>query len=745
MKRPLPVILLALILVPSLFGEEAPLSTPAARPRIALALEGGGALGIAHVGVLKVLEELGVPIDMVAGTSMGALAGGLYSLGYSALDIEAIVEHVDWGEIFVEDTRSRERTIRSDIENSRYFAELAFDRDGFRSRGGLLGGRNVVALLDRLTLGVPAEADFDELPRKYRAVATDLESGKEVDFSRGNLSDAMRASMSFPAIFSPYSLGGRYYVDGGVVNNLPVDVAKGMGADVVIAVHIVGGEAYDRKKAERSPVDAAMRSLDQLTRTNIQSRLDMADFVITVDLEGYWITDFAKSGEILAKGEAAARSREDEIRAFVDKLGKLPPKSVSRAAAGPFAAVAVEGAVSERDRAEAAKAYAGVVGLADWDGFLDSAYRKLDERAKYETIRLRAEGPAGARTLVVSLVRKPDAGNCLRLGVDYAGYITDAISNKMTATPGMAIRGFPTRGSELDVDLALLDAPGIEANFIQTLLGPVEARVEISAKSGFDDYYDASAANYQYQKMAASGGVFLETGGLRYELLSLGWRADLLSTDDISSIYDCPEIKRASLLLLSSEYRRLDHPALPTSGLSLIGDYALSLPALGSERYFQTLVGKIGLYLPVDGIGSVGFKGIAGTDFSESSSDSLAAPLGYKPTLSDRILFPAPLTIDETMGSIVTAVGIDVKFSIRTLKGLVKLPLYAIFTAAQGLTVQDRDDLDRDSLSIHGNASLGLGLRLDDAFGIFVRGGVSRNSDGRIRPFLAADIGAIPL
>jgi NTE family protein len=749
MKRPLPVILLALILSPALFGEgasSAPPQAPApARPRIALALEGGGALGIAHVGVLKVLEEMGVPVDMVAGTSMGALVGGLYSVGYTARDIEAIVSRVDWAEIFAEDGRAGGRTSRAAIQDSRYFAELAFDRSGFRVGGGLLGGRNVVALLDRLTLGVPDDADFDELPRPFRAVATDIENGNEKDFSSGKLADAMRASMSFPGVFSPYLLDGRYYVDGGVVNNLPVDVAKDMGADAVIAVHIVGGEAYDPKKFERSPVDAAMRSIDQLTRLNIQSRLDMADLVITVDLEGYWITDFAKSGEILAKGEAAARSREGEIRGFIEKLGKPAPRPARRAAAGPFASVTVEGAVSARDRAEAERIFSGVVGAADWDGMLESAYRELDDRAKYETIRFSAEGPPEARTLVVSLERKPDPGNGLRLGLSYSGYFTDTISNKITAAPGIVLRGFPLKSSELDVDLTLLDAPGIEVNFIQGLFGPFDARAEISAKTGFDNYYDASAANYQYEVAAASGGLFLETGGLRHELLSLGWRMDLLSSDDISAIYDCPEIKRASLLFLSSDYRRLDHPTLPTRGFFLYGDYSLALPALGSERYFQTARSKIGIYLPAGAAGSVGLRGIAGTDFSKSSSDSLAAPLRYKPTISDRVLFPAPLRIEETAGSIVVASGFDIKLAIRTPPGLLKLPLYAILTAAIGSAVQDRGDLDRDGLTIHGNASLGIGLRIDDAFGVFLRGGASRNTDGRIRPFFAADIGAIPL
>jgi NTE family protein len=746
MHRPAAVLLLALALVlPCLALEAAPPLEGPRRVRIALALEGGGALGMAHVGVLKVLEEAGVPVDAVAGTSMGALIGGLYAVGYDASGIESIVEGMNWSELFIEDTGQGKRTIRSDIRDSRYFAEVGFDRRGFKSRGGLLGGRKILGMLDRLTLGVPANANFDELPRPYRAVATDLEKGTEIDFSSGNLADAMRASMSFPAIFAPYSVNGRYYVDGGVVNNLPVDVAKRMGADVVIAVHIVGGEPYDPEKAERSPIDAAIRSLDQLTRGNTLDKMAMADFVITVDLQGYWITDFGESAEIMAKGEAAARAKMDELRAFLDKLGKPEARPVRRAEAGPFAAVSVEGAVSDRDKAEAARIYSGVVGVADPDGVLASAYRELDKRRKYDSIRVSAEGSGEGKRLVVSLTKRPDPDSSLRLGLVYSGYLTDSISNKMILTPGVALRGFPGPDSELDVDLALLDSPGVEVDFVQPLFGPVDFRASVSAKRGYDNYYDANAANYQYQTMAASGGIFFETGGLRNELLSLGWRADLLSTDDISTIYSCPSVKHASLLLVSSEYRKLDHAVLPTSGVSIDVDYALSLPGLGSERWFQTLAGKGGLYLPLVGAFSFGVKGIAGTDFSPASGDALAAPLHYKPLLSDRSLFPAPLEIDETIGSVVAGCGIDLKFNLRRPAGLVNIPLYAIFTAAAGTAVQDEDTLRAEGPSFHGNASLGLGVRINEAFGLFLRGGFNRNTGGKIMPFIAGDFGAIPL
>jgi NTE family protein len=745
MKRLFFATLVGLALISICRAEEAAPPQGNGHHRIALVLEGGGALGIAHVGVLKVIEELGIPVDLVVGSSMGALIGGLYSVGYDSDSLETLIAGADWNELFSEDTRSERRTILSDRDEAGYFARLDFDRKGFKSKGGLLDGRNVLNLFDRLTLDVPPDVDFDRLPIPYRAVATDLESGDAVAFGRGNISDAMRASMCFPAIFAPYRVNGRYYVDGGVADNLPVDIAKSLGADIVIAVHLKGGNPYDPEKTGLSPIDTMLRSLDQLTQGDTKARLALADFVITVDLKGYQITDFPESAAILRLGEKAAREREPELRAFIAGLGKLDAPRPRPVARGPITAVRVEGAASERQRAEAMGIYSGVIGLADYGPFLQSAYRRICAGSEYDSVRLRIDPGAEGRTLVVSLTPKPAPNDSVRLGLVYSGYCTDAISNRLIVTPSIVLRRFPAESSEIILGVPLFDSPGIQADFVQPFLNYMDFRASIEGNSGYAIYYNANAANYQSQIQSASDGVYLETGGLRNELLSFGWRFDWLSSDDISSIYSCPTAKHLSMLVLSSEFRRVDHPVLTTSGLFLKGDYTLSLPQMGSERYFQSIVGKSCAYLPIGGGNSLGIRGIMGTDFSEDSADSISAPLHYKPELSDRILFPAPLSIEEEMGSFVAGGGIDLKYSLRRPRGLVAIPLYAVFTAAAGTAIQDKEALQINGPLIQGNAALGIGFRLDDAFGVFLRAGVDRNTEKKYKPFFAADIGAIPL
>ncbi len=747
MKRCIPAALTLLAFSVLCSGQEAVPAPQSGRPKVALVLEGGAALGLAHIGALKVIEEMGIPVDIVVGTSMGSIVGGLYGIGYDSAQLEKIMEGTDWIELFSEDQGSEKHNALNAAQSARYFAGVDFDKAGLKTKGGLLEGRNILNFLDRLTLGVPGSVDFDALPRRYRAVATDLESGGIVALDRGNLADAMRASMSIPAIFTPYFLDGKCLVDGGVVDNLPVDVAKAMGADVIIAVDLIGGNAFDPKMTGRKPFDSVTRSLDQLIRSNTMSRLSLADFVITVDLENYWLTDFDKGAQIVKLGEEAARAREGELRAFMEKRGALGTKLSPTPLVPPptITALAVEGALSREDRKEAVDTYSGAVGLADSGPFLESAYRALNATGKYEYIRLRLDASGGERTLVVSLRKKSEPSDSLRLGISYNGYFADSVFSRFVIAPSVALLGITGEGSQLNLEVEMLDTPGVAVDFIQPIAGPFDLRTSLSVQREYNSYYDASAANYQYQTSSLSYGLALETGLWANELLSLGWSGDWLKGDDISSIYRSPSTSHASLISLGSDFRKVDHPILPTSGLALAIDYRVSLEELGSGLSFQTLSAKAGLFFPLSEHFSLGIRGAAGTDFSRGSDLAGSAPLYYKPALSDRSMFPAPLTIEETMGSLVAGGGFDLKFKLEKASGIFTIPFYFIATTAAGAAFQDSRSTAAADGRYHANATIGVGVRLDDAFGVYLRGGGNLNSSGSFKPFLAVDMGAIPL
>src|SRR5262245_32139769 len=210
------------------------------RPRIGLALSGGGARGGAHIGVIKVLEELRIPVDFIAGTSMGSIVGGLYSSGLSPADMESEIQEIDWDAVY-RDIPPRNRISFRRKEDDRLALmpiEIGISKGGISGQSGFIAGQTVTFILRGLTLHTTGIERFDDLPIPYRAVAADLDTGEMVVLDHGDLAMAMRASMSIPGAFTPVEIDGRLLVDGGVARNLPVDVVQGMGADRVIAVDV---------------------------------------------------------------------------------------------------------------------------------------------------------------------------------------------------------------------------------------------------------------------------------------------------------------------------------------------------------------------------------------------------------------------------------------------------------------------------------------------------------------------------
>ncbi len=239
MTRSIALTLCLLSAAPAL-ADQAPATEQPARPRIGLVLSGGGARGLAHVGVLKVLDEMQVPVDAIAGTSMGAVIGGLYASGMTAAEIEALVKTLDWNAAFRDRPPRKDLNLRRKQDDREFLVRfpLGLKAGSFRVPRGLVQGQKLTQILRRETISVASVDDFDRLPTRFRAIATDLETGNRRVLAGGDLTEAMRASMSAPGVFAPVELDGRLLVDGGLVENLPVDVVKEMGVDIVIAVDV---------------------------------------------------------------------------------------------------------------------------------------------------------------------------------------------------------------------------------------------------------------------------------------------------------------------------------------------------------------------------------------------------------------------------------------------------------------------------------------------------------------------------
>ncbi|HEY7864056.1 MAG TPA: patatin-like phospholipase family protein, partial [Thermoanaerobaculia bacterium] len=294
-----------------------------ARPKVGLALGGGGARGEAHVGVLKVLEQLHIKVDYIAGTSMGSIVGGLYASGMSTEEMEKLLTTTNWAELF-QDTPPRRQLDyrRKDLDRTfPYGIEVGFSKGKPVLPPGLLAGEKLEFLLQSLTLRAGDTNDFDKLPIPFRAIATDIDTGEKIVLSKGSLPLAIRASMSLPGIFDPVVLDGRTLVDGGTVENVPVDTVRAMGADIVIAVD-VGQTLEGYKTPPTNLLEVLLRLTDVPIRDNVMASRKEADILIVPDLKGYTAADFDKGAELIPRGVAAAEAKSSELsRLSVDASG----------------------------------------------------------------------------------------------------------------------------------------------------------------------------------------------------------------------------------------------------------------------------------------------------------------------------------------------------------------------------------------------------------------------------------------
>lgn len=288
------------------------------RPRVGLVLSGGGASGLAEIGVIKVLEEAGIPIDYVAGTSMGSIVGGMFAMGYTAAEMERMVKEMDW-ELMLGDVIPRnDMTFEYKDQLEKYFYDFPINKGKLQLPTGLVAGSNITNKLAGLTWPAYKIKLFSQLPRPFLCVAADVVTGNEVVLTSGNLHDALRASMAIPTVFTPVEIDGRLLIDGGFINNFPADHLKKMGADIIIGVD-VQRELF--KKTELNSVVTILKQISTLTREDINARNRLlCDILIRPNTPGASTLNFSMADSIIRTGERCARLQWDALKKLSDQL-----------------------------------------------------------------------------------------------------------------------------------------------------------------------------------------------------------------------------------------------------------------------------------------------------------------------------------------------------------------------------------------------------------------------------------------
>jgi len=445
------------------------------RPRIGLVLSGGGARGAAHIGVLKILEELRIPVDVVVGTSMGSLVGGSYAAGLTPEELERRVTEVDWSVLFNDDPPRRDWPARRKemSSNPTFDFSIGVRKGKLKLPAGAIAGQKVQLFFNDLVKGAETVQSFDDLPIPFRAVATNLEDGQMKVFDRGPLPVAMRASMSVPTLFAPMEWENHLYVDGGLVRNLPIDVARRLGVDAIIAVNLGGGYLPRDKLGDILGVTGQMIAI--LTQQNVEVSLNEIDrgrdVLIEPDLGDITSSDFNRAKDAIATGVTAARKTAPQLARY--SVSAAQYDAWKRGRFGPGHPVRQVGEV-KIEGLETVN-----VGVFD-DLIADQRDRPLDRkqlvdniqkvygRADFERISYRFQSaPDGSDRLIVNAVEKAWGPGYLGFGL---GLLSD---NKGDSRFGLRATYNQTwvnpLGAAWSTEIKLGNAPSLYSEFYQPL------------------------------------------------------------------------------------------------------------------------------------------------------------------------------------------------------------------------------------------------------------------------------------
>jgi NTE family protein len=481
-------------LPPTSSASRAPLATPAGpaqprRLRIGLVLSGGGARGAAHIGVLEMLDRLHVPIDAIAGTSMGAVVGGLYASGLSGSEIAQAMGSVDWQAAFRDRPPLGALDYRRKQEEEQYLVNLPLGLQGRKLviPRGLIQSQKFTETLRALTLPVARITNFDRLPTRFRAVATNLENGEASVLAGGDLATAMRASMSVPGVFAPVEYHGQVLMDGGLVDNLPIDVARAMNVDVLIVVD--AGYPLQPRKGLASLPGITSQVLAILLRRNIGrelATLGAHDLLISPQLGNYSSYDFADTLKIVSAGEGAAAAMEKQLRALsvsdtdyasylaARRAVRAPPPTVS------FVRLDTDSTAYNRQIHDMFDRFSGHMLDAQ---ALQQQIQLLYGRGYLETLDYQLQqGPNDQYGLDFTALRNSWGPNYLRLGLDMQDDFEGDTS--FNAAGRLDVTELNSLGAEWDSVLRVGTAPLLSTEFYQPLSNVTQYFVDPHADVG---------------------------------------------------------------------------------------------------------------------------------------------------------------------------------------------------------------------------------------------------------------------
>jgi NTE family protein len=711
------------------------------RPRVALVLSGGAAKGYAHIAVLEVIEELGIPVDLVAGVSAGAIVGGLYCAGYSPARMKEALSALDWAAFF------RDRPAAA-FEEELPPLPLALRLDGGLGpdwKGGYSSGEYAYLFFKTLTAKLPSYIDFDELPVPFRAAAVEAPGGKVELFDRGDLAEVIRASMGMPGVFEPFEIDGRRFVDGGVLNNLPIREIREMGFDIVIGVDLFPPP----ETIETSPAKTLGLMYDLYANLMSREQYAQADLILNPDVSRFSLMDFDRAEEIytLAPEEREAlraallpiRERTGASSRPVPGYEERPPVVIQELAIRRAPEGAEEGARGVPAAARIQREFNRLIRDKPLEEEALSAFiRGIYGAGSYRCVTARTDARGEKTCLELTLYPVETRKILFLAGGDYAGVSSSQSVSTAALRTALEFRGLTGEGSVLRLGSSFMDELSLDLFWLKALGGTafVSARAEIRREQDVVIQGFLGDKGKVYQDLSGRGEITL---GFRFN-----GRHRLALSPEFTWVKTAGRPDRAPGLGLSYTYNGLDHRFLPSRGFFAEIGNTLLLPA-PVDRFLLSgrITAELRAALPLAGGLSLAAGAFAGGRIDSRNAAFPQDMLFMTFSAYDRFFFPH-VTGRDRREAHKAAASLALQWEPWRNLTLLGGQMVFLFSGAAGELMSGWDGLSREDLLWC--ASLGAALRLTGRFGFCLRAGAGRDpaaASGRVVPFISFDIGAL--
>ncbi len=736
------------------------------RPSVALVLSGAGPKGFGHIAIIELMEELGIPIDLIIGTSSGAIVGGLYSAGYSGSEIANEVVNIDWPMLIQDFTSYPLEGALGSHSAQANLINLQLNSDLSLNLGrGLLSGQYVYNKLKSLTLKIPSYISFDELPTAFRATAVDLLTGELVLMEEGDIVEAMRSSMSLPGAFEPFPVDGRYYLDGFIRNTLPISVAKDLGYDIIIAVEIADEMALDVDKFNSNPVTVINQVMALQQAVVTEQEYQYADLVLFPDLNDFTSMDYGLAKEIYEAGKIEAERFRGDLTELRDKVfpeisngsvgtgegqkaNQIYMRDVSYSEMPSIVIdeIAINNAYSTDERF-VRKETSAMLGKALAANDVELLLQEVYDTGNYAMITSRIDTAGNTNVLELNFYKKDQ--NAIQFGViqTFEGTVSNSSSWEINLGATMQFRDIWDLGGILSLRSTFLSTSGIDIMYLQPLNEREFLKVQADVYSLFDFETSGFRQKYIQDSFFRQGNLTFSYGNFfspKHKLLSevgIHWIDSTQANTNVSAVENTTDSLQIAFTLdalARYTFSTLDYPIFPTKGFSadttIMGVFPIQ--KVREPMVFDVVRTDITAAIPVNKNFSMIINGYLGTNISGGLINNPGVITKYGYSTYDRTYFPHVM---QRYVYGIHKLALKTDFQIQPNRQITVLggQFFVGLGGAVGGVWNDYQSITKIE-NLEWQSSVLAGIRIQDSIGVNVRVGAGRYDDG-INPFISLD------